>query len=432
MIPLMRLFFDVTRTLVHSRKHTPTGIDRVEHAYIRYLLRQSDQSDVWFIANTPFGRGAMPPSEMREIFEKIELRQVATAELGASSMFGELVEVLARPVALTRIAPLALRGIASREKDSKATVARAFLRGARRFDRLFRDSKRTVYLHTSHLQLDDPRCFRWLSRPHLFPVFFVHDLIPIEFPEFCSPGSQRRHIARIETVLQYAQAVIVNSEFTRNSLNTYATTSRVPPLKVVPLANTIRDFKQAQESEFVPSGPFFLHVGTIEGRKNIGHLINVWRHIVTKMGAENAPRLVIVGRRGWECENVTSVLDRSRELANHLIEVSNINDLELRSLMLRANGLISVSMTEGYGLPPVEALSLGLPVIASDIPAHREILGDACEYVSLHDGDALARKIIESCVGMRLRSRRVGLPLFDWDQHVERALAFVQSTLEKS
>jgi len=151
------------------------------------------------------------------------------------------------------------------------------------------------------------------------------------------------------------------------------------------------------------------------------------------MGEVHAPRLVILGSRGWECENVTAALDRSRELANHVIEISSANDAELHCLMRRANGLITVSMTEGFGLPPVEAVRLGLPVIASDIPAHREVLGDGCEFVAPHDGEALANKIIALTTKRKnSQAQGVGLAPFGWHEHVEQALSFINSVISEN
>lgn len=428
----MRILLDVTRTLVHSRKRTPTGIDRVEHAYIRYLLKQ-EEADTWFIANTPFGSGALSMSQMRRVLERIEERHRERAESQASSEFNELIQALSRPIETLRSRPLTIHKETLQERDSKIAVAKAFVRGATRFSKLMRDNVPAVYLHTSHLQLDEPNCFTWLKRPQLFPVFFIHDLIPIEFPEFCSAGAAARHVLRVKTALAHARALIVNSAFTRNSLLEHVGADQMPPVSVIPLANTIRELPDMNAFNVIAGAPFFLHVGTIEGRKNIGHLLNVWRHVIATVGATCAPRLIIVGRRGWESENVTSALDRSRELANHVIEVSNINDMELHCLMRNANGLITVSMTEGYGLPPVEAARLGLPVIASDIPAHREILGNACEFVAPHDGETLARKIIALAKRSVDRPKaEASIASFDWDQHVQQAFSFILAEMRSN
>lgn len=427
----MRILLDVTRTLVHAKKSTPTGIDRVEHAYIRYLLRRNADENVYFVVTTPLGCGALSSSEMALVFEAIELNQRVNTTRDHTPGFVQLIEALRSPPSPTRLSPLSIRTTRD-EGDSLSTVAAALLRGFKRFAALVRDGKETVYLHTSHLQLDRPNYFRWLQRRGMFPVFFIHDLIPIEYPEFCGPGAEQRHRTRVDTALRYGKALIVNSEFTRRSLQTYAGGAELPPVAVAPLANSIQDHSLAAELSLDLGVPFFLHVGTIEGRKNIGHLLTVWRDIVRVAGVAEAPRLVLVGRRGWECQSATSVLDRSRELANHVIEVSNISDRELALLMRNAKALLSVSMSEGYGLPPVEAVRLGLPVVASDIPAHREILKSTARFVPVHDGAALAQCVLE----LLRQDHKTRTPAddelenIDWDDHVGRALSFVKAAFE--
>ena len=89
----------------------------------------------------------------------------------------------------------------------------------------------------------------------------------------------------------------------------------------------------------------------------------------------SSPRLVLVGHRGWENENVIDVLERSRGLAPFLVEASGLSDAGLASLVRGATAVVGPSSVEGFGLPVAEALSLGVPVIASDISAHKEVGG---------------------------------------------------------
>lgn len=426
----MRIFLDVTRTLAHAKKRTPTGIDRVEHAYIRFLLNHKPDKDAWFVVNTPFGRGILSASEMSLAYESIQRQQQGHSALPVTDGFKKLLFELQRPITNLRNSPLCLHSNRT-EGDSIATVAFSLAKGFRRFHRLANGTEKAIYLHTSHVQLDRPRLFQWLDRPSIFPAFFIHDLIPIEYPEFCGPGAAERHRIRIETALRLGRALIVNSEFTKQSLLSFVGTSSVPPIAVVPLANSIDDRDLTEFSPITNEVPYFLHVGTIEGRKNIPHLLNVWREVIRTAGFEQAPRLVLIGQRGWECESVLSILDRSRELANHVIEVSDVNDVELRFLMRYAHGLVSVSMTEGYGLPPIEAVRLGTPVVVSDIPAHREILGRSAQYVAVHDGAALAHQVLKlSRQSSQSRIKdAINFAPVAWDEHVDRALTFLEAQI---
>lgn len=424
----MRILFDVTRTLVHSRKKTPTGIDRVEHAYIRYLLNEADDNyEPWFIVTSPFGQGALSAKQMARIFNKIEECQQENVGVEDSPAFCTLSSVLSKPIDKDLSTPLSIREKSIPAKDSLASVVSAVGAGFLRFRQLMNEKKPAVYMHTSHLLLDKPKYFDWLKRHELFPIFFIHDLIPIEFPEFCTLGSEARHIVRMETILEHARGLITNSQFTHQSFLKFADGRATPPVHVAPLANTIRDVTPKVSNIPIAGAPYFLHVGTIEGRKNISHLLNAWREVIARMGKAQAPRLVLVGRRGWECETVASILDRSHQLASHLIEVSDISDPELRRLMLGSAGLITVSLSEGYGLPPVEAAQMGTPVIASDIPAHREILGNTCIYVSPHDGAALVDAVVNLARQPAPQRLVKEIMPWTWREHVQTSLSFANA-----
>jgi glycosyltransferase involved in cell wall biosynthesis len=104
---------------------------------------------------------------------------------------------------------------------------------------------------------------------------------------------------------------------------------------------------------------------------------------------------VLVGRRGWENESVIDHLQRSAAVIRLVHEVSDLSDRELAQLVGAAAALLSPSLAEGFDLPVVEGLALGTPVIASDIPAHRELAGGAATLVDPLDGpgwiDAIER-----------------------------------------
>jgi len=94
--------------------------------------------------------------------------------------------------------------------------------------------------------------------------------------------------------------------------------------------------------------------------------------LVEKLG-EKAPRLLIIGQRGWEAEDVFGILDGEAALRGHVVEINRASDLEIASRLESSRALLFPSNAEGYGLPLVEALALGVPVIASDLPVFREI-----------------------------------------------------------
>src|SRR5581483_8051415 len=130
--------------------------------------------------------------------------------------------------------------------------------------------------------------------------------------------------------------------------------------------------------------PYFVCVGTIEPRKNHLLLLNVWRRLAERLGAA-APRLVLVGQRGWENEQVIDMIERSPAVRGLVEERNDLSDAAMAKLLA---GALAPSFGEGYGLPLVEALALGVPALASDIPAFREVAGGVAELLDPLDGPA--------------------------------------------
>ncbi len=124
------------------------------------------------------------------------------------------------------------------------------------------------------------------------------------------------------------------------------------------------------------SRPYFIHVGTIEARKNLAQLLTLWRRLEERLG-ERTPSLVLVGRYGWENEAVLDHLQRSPNLQGIVHQAENLSDDALVRLMRGARAVLAPSAVEGFDLPAVEACTLGAPLIASDIPPHRELIPDA-------------------------------------------------------
>jgi glycosyltransferase involved in cell wall biosynthesis len=193
--------------------------------------------------------------------------------------------------------------------------------------------------------------------------------------------------------------LLVNSEETGRDLDQYAKKNgyKIPAWTVARLgADQLK--KQTVSRSF--SHPYFVVLSTIEPRKNHLLLLHVWRELIEQLG-EYAPRLIVIGRRGWECEQVVDMLDRCIILNGFVIEISNCNDQELACWLEQARALLFPSFTEGYGLPLIEALSLGVPAIVSDIAVFREIAGNVPEYISPIDGTGWKQTILEY---MNLRS----------------------------
>jgi glycosyltransferase involved in cell wall biosynthesis len=250
-----------------------------------------------------------------------------------------------------------------------------------------------ILLNISHSGLNQVDYRQKLQQYRLKPIFFIHDLIPITHPEYSRPGEKSRHHIRIKTALLYGNGIIVNSKDTLVHLESYANNHslRMPKSVVAYLATAPLPFP---ESHFSMNKPYFVMLGTIEPRKNHWLMLHIWREIVEKMG-NDAPLLVIIGQRGWECENIIDMLERCDGIRPYVIEKSTCSDQELSAYLTHAQALLFPSFVEGYGMPLVEALSIGTPVIASNLFVFQEIAGDMPEYLDSLDGKGWMEMIIE-------------------------------------
>lgn len=251
---------------------------------------------------------------------------------------------------------------------------------------------RSVLLHTSHNGMEHVRYYEAMTRRGAGSVFMVHDLIPITHAEYCRPGVDDAHRRRIHTAIRHAGGLIANSQFTCDALAEEAKRIGLPlpPVVVAHLAPGIA----TQESSGLPplDAPYFVMLGTIEPRKNHWFMLHVWRRIVEHMG-ESAPKLVIIGRRGWECENVVDMLERCTPLRGTIIEESDCSDDRLSAWLQHARAMLFPSFVEGYGMPLVEALMLRVPVLASNLPVFHEIASDIPDYLDPLDGPAWIARI---------------------------------------
>jgi glycosyltransferase involved in cell wall biosynthesis len=252
---------------------------------------------------------------------------------------------------------------------------------------------RPLLINTGHSGLDDPGYARRSARRGCKPLFFLHDLIPITHPEYCRAGEAKRHRRRLATMLAAGRGLVVNSQVTRDALDDFVARQGLtpPPCVVAPLAPAALP----PAAPVSPIGqPYFVILGTIEPRKNHLLLLHLWRNLVQQFGTE-APRLLVIGQRGWECENVVDLLERCEPLSGFVSEHSCCSDAELATYLRHACALLFPSFEEGYGMPLVEALAAGVPVLASTLPVFREIAGDIPEYIDPLDGNAWRRMILD-------------------------------------
>jgi glycosyltransferase involved in cell wall biosynthesis len=286
-----------------------------------------------------------------------------------------------------------------------------------------------IYLNVGHTGLDSPHMAPWLAEHRLRPVFLIHDLIPITHPQYCREGEAERHGQRMSHALASASGIIVNSKATEHDLERFAR-DRALPMPPSAVAWLGIDRLAAAETPDPQDCPYFVLVGTVEARKNHLLILSLWSDLIARLG-KNAPRLVIIGQRGWEAEAAINILDDLGPLQSHVRELGRCDDATMNRLIAGARALLMPSFVEGYGLPVVEALGMGTPAIASDLEVFHEIAGDIPDYLDPADRAGWIDAITDyGADGLRRRAQLDRMAQYEapqWSTHFARVEEFLRS-----
>jgi len=168
----------------------------------------------------------------------------------------------------------------------------------------------------------------------------------------------------------------------------------------------------------------FLAVGTIEPRKNHRLMLNAFERLWLD---GNTSALVLVGHQSWGTEDLLARIDRHPERGKRLFLIRDASDGELDFAYRNASALLFASEIEGFGLPIVEALQRGLPVLCSDIPVFREVADRKARFFSIRDSENLTETLREFCAKQDVRDRAVRSPQpwLNWTESTEQLLSRV-------
>jgi len=278
---------------------------------------------------------------------------------------------------------------------------------------------------------------------YLFPPLFrfargarvatVHDLGVWKVPWAVRPDSGAALRERLERTIFAADLLLTPSEAVRRELIERG----VAPRRVRAIHHGTGLIGRAAPSALPPRTPsrYALHVGTVEPRKNLPTLLAAWRSLRAR-GAQ-PPVLVLCGGLGWNAEAIHSeIVVAERE--GWVVHLGYVGASELAALYRGAELVALPSFYEGFGLPVIEALQAGAPLVASDLPVLREVAGDAAIYAPPDRPDLWAERIAELLADSSLQQdlRRKGrerAERFDWRRaaaETVRAFAEIAPTLQ--
>lgn len=436
--------FDITRLCKRATSEGPSGIDRVDLAYLQWLR---SIGPVEYLVNGLAGFSSID-SRLGDAFAD-KLAAVWRGESEGFSPkqlrpFRDTAQRL-RVAAKWRARRAGLRAIHATERlhdlcgeqsvDLDLLDASAGERSYR-VDARWRDRRiEGSFFGISHSMLGRTAYLAALARnPGLRRVFFIHDVIPCDYPEYCREHEGAKHLLRIRNAFRYGTHLVVNSDYTAERLEHWRRIldENPVPVEVIPIGvdSGVREHAEYDAGVFPPKRPYFVMLSTIEPRKNHALLLGIWRHFAEAMPEESIPELVLIGRRGWENETVFHMLDRCDALRTHVRELNGVTDAELWPLLQGARAMLFPSFVEGWGMPLVEALTLGVPVIGSDIPPFREAGAGIPDLRSPLDGMGWAELILDyadsgSAAREAQIARAAGFRPPGWDAHFDKLTAFV-------
>jgi glycosyltransferase involved in cell wall biosynthesis len=268
-------------------------------------------------------------------------------------------------------------------------------------------------------------------------VLTVHDLAFRLFPE-TAPHSTRRWLARLDQALQRAAAVIAVSEATRDDLTRlYGVPSEC--ITVVPHGVDQTVFRPSPEARiaevravFGIEGPYLLYLGGIEPRKNLARLVEAFGLLLRGAGAGGLMLVVAGGGVEWNPEGSGGLEAALRTAApgvrERIILTGYVAEADKVALLGGAKALVYPSLYEGFGLPALEAMACGTPVLTSNVSALPEVVGPAGLLVDPRDTEAIAEGMRRLCEdeGLRARLREEGLARsgrFTWTETARRTAA---------
>jgi glycosyltransferase involved in cell wall biosynthesis len=272
-------------------------------------------------------------------------------------------------------------------------------------------------------------------------VATIHDLSFEHLPQTFKRRSRMQLRLTVRRTARTAARVIASSEYSRRDIiETYgippertSVTHLAAPAHFAPVTDEreLRRVRAAYQIE----GDYVLAVGSIQPRKNLARLLAAYARLLTERPSSALPRLVLVGRRAWLYDETLRAVEK-HGLHNFVTFTGYVSETDLPALYTGALCFVYPSYFEGFGLPPLEAMQCGAPVITGDRTSLPEVVGDAGLMFNPFDEQALARALSRVITDASLRAElsrrgRQRARLFDWRETARLTLeVYEQAVLE--
>lgn len=263
-------------------------------------------------------------------------------------------------------------------------------------------------------------------------VATIHDMIPLLRPQWVTRKHRLVVSAAYQRLGRQADVIITPSEATKADVVRHL---RINPerIEVIPWGceqrfqpMTDQDRFAAVQQKYHLPARYLLFVGTLEPRKNLTTLLHAFAMLRTERPGDEL-KLVVAGRLGWLYTDIATTV-HSLALADEVIFTGFVDDEDLPHLYCGAQLFVFPSLYEGFGLPILEAMASGVPVVTSNTASMPEVAGDAAMLVDPHDplalAEAMARVLAEDPLRQALtRKGLVRARCFTWERTAQRTLA---------
>jgi glycosyltransferase involved in cell wall biosynthesis len=262
----------------------------------------------------------------------------------------------------------------------------------------------------------------------------VHDVLPLIYPQFFEHGEEHAFKAIVGSV-RPTDWVLCNSENTRNDLCEYFPKLDRSRMCVTLLAADPDLFYLCCDQEklaavrkrySLPEGPYVLSVCTIEPRKNLDHLVRGFAELVRQQRIDDL-NLVLVGHTGWKNQPVFNQIMDSGDVRRRIILTGYVSDEDMAAVYSGAMMFVFPSLYEGFGLPVLEAMQCGVPVIASNTSSLPEVVGDTGILIDPRDRAHLCSSMLKVYQSPSLRTTLSAASLarareFSWPRCVKQTI----------
>lgn len=260
-------------------------------------------------------------------------------------------------------------------------------------------------------------------------VITVHDMVYRTYPETVRGRTKQILDMGLASSMKRADMIVTVSEFSKSEIIRYFP-QHESKIRVVPCGVDLDRFKPCQQPERIPEvkkklgieGEYFLYVGTIEPRKNLERLINAYN--IFCQHEKDAPKLVLAGGKGWLYDGIFQRVT-DLKLEDKVLFTQYIPDEDMNPLMCGALAFVFPSIYEGFGIPPLEAMACGVPVLASNAASLPEVTGDCAVTCDPYSEEEIAEGLRRLYSDSELRAdlSRRGLErakTLTWDSSAEK------------